>query len=65
MVTHLQAHSEELMDFAVGTQGYALETYRILCFLLGSPKVPWKSLWLMTFLLAEEAKDLRHGVVDR
>lgn len=64
MVTHLQAHSEDLVDTAVGTQGCALETYRILCSLLGSPKVPWKILWLVTFLLAEEAKGLRHGVVD-
>lgn len=64
MVIHLQAHSEDLVDTAVGTQGCALETYRILCSLLGSPKVPWKILWLVTFLLAEEAKDLRRGVVD-
>lgn len=37
MVTHLQAHSEDLMDIAVGKQGCALETYRILCSLLGFP----------------------------
>lgn len=44
-------------------QGVRSETYRILCFLLEEfpPKVSWKTLWFVTLLLTEEAKDLGCG----